>query len=144
MVVDFYQLSVSPIERVLPRICERLMKSGERLLIVAGAEQLGQLDALLWSYKPDSFLPHGTTGDPTPERQPILLGDTVEPVNSARNIALADGHWREDALRFERTFYFFDQQGVSEARDVWRGLNGREDVERRYWRQDNGKWVQGP
>jgi DNA polymerase-3 subunit chi len=144
LVVDFYQLSATPLERVLPRICERLLESGERLLIVAGTEQLDRLDQLLWTYKKESFLPHGQAKGIAPERQPILLAIEPHPVNEARNIALADGHWREEALGYERTFYFFDQEGVEEARQVWRQLGDRDGLERRYWRQDNGKWLQGP
>src|SRR5687767_2805955 len=105
MIVDFYQLSASPLERVLPRICERLLESGERLLIVAAAGQLDRLDSLLWAYKAESFLPHAKAGSASPERQPILLAAEPDPVNGARNIALVDGHWRDEALRFDRTFY---------------------------------------
>jgi DNA polymerase-3 subunit chi len=144
MIVDFYQLSASPIERVLPRICERLLENEERLLVVAAQDQIERLDALLWSYKADSFLPHGQASAPAPDRQPILLAVESEPLNEARNIALADGRWREEALHFERTFYFFDLDGVEGARGVWRNLNAREGLERRYWRQEGGKWVQGP
>jgi DNA polymerase III subunit chi len=144
MLVDFYQLSAMPLERVLPRICERLLESGERLLIVGSPEQVEQLDALLWAYKPDSFLPHGKASAAAPEGQPILLATEADTRNGARNLALADGRWRDEALRFDRTFYFFDQAGAEEARVVWRKLADNEGLERRYWRQDNGKWVQGP
>ena len=144
MVVDFYQLSASPLEKVLPRICERLLETHERLLIVAAPEQIDRLDALLWVYKPDSFLPHGKADAEAPDHQPILLAQKAEPLNGARNIALADGRWREEALEFQRTFYFFDMEGVEEARGVWRSLGDRQGLERRFWRQEKGKWVQGP
>ena len=144
MIVDFYQLTATPLERVLPRICERLLETRERLLIVAAPEQLDRLDQLLWTYKADSFLPHGKADADDPERQPILLAPEAHAGNEARNIALADGRWRDEALQFDRTFYFFDNGGAEEARQVWRQLGGREGLERRYWRQENGKWVQGP
>ena len=144
MIVDFYQLSATPLERVLPRICERLLETGERLLIVAAPEQLDRLDQLLWTYKADSFLPHAKADSDAPERQPILLAADANAANEARNIALADGQWREEALQFDRTFYFFDKEGAEAARQAWRQLGGRDGVERRYWRQENGKWVQGP
>ena len=144
MIVDFYQLSATPLERVLPRICERVLESGETLLVVAEPGQIDRLDALLWSYKADSFLPHGKAGEARADRQPVLLAADAIAANGARNIALADGQWREESLTFDRTFYFFDQQGVEEARSVWRSLGSKDGVERRYWRQHNGKWVQGP
>ena len=108
------------------------------------AEQLDRLDQLLWTYKADSFLPHAKGSAASPENQPILLAADPNAPNGAHNVALADGKWREESLQFDRTFYFFDTGGVEEARQVWRQLAGKEGLERRYWRQENGKWVQGP
>ena len=144
MLVDFYHLLSSPIERVLPRICERLLEGGERLLIVGDEALLGQLDEQLWTYSADSFLPHGRADRAGPEHQLILLSTTVAAANAAKNIALADGRWRDEALGFERAFYFFDTAHLDEARTAWRALKDG-PAERRYWKQDErGKWVQGP
>ena len=145
MLVDFYHLTASPIERVLPRICERLLQSGERLLIVAGGDVLRQLDEQLWSYAPDSFLAHGPSDGQRPELQPILLSADAAAANGAANIALADGVWRDEALGFARTFFFFDAGHLDGARASWRALKGRGEAELRYWKQDpDGRWVQGP
>jgi DNA polymerase-3 subunit chi len=142
MIVDFYHLGAAPLERVLPSICEKVLASGERLLVVAEAEQLARLDEQLWTYKPDSFLPHGIAGA---EDQPILLTAVPEAANGATCIALADGMWRETALGFARTFYFFDAGHLGEARAAWRALKAEDGAEARYWKQDEaGKWMQGP
>jgi DNA polymerase-3 subunit chi len=145
MLVDFYHLASTPLERVLPRICEKLIDEGQRLLVVAEEPLLGQLDEQLWTYAPASFLPHGRSGKPAAEKQQVLLSANVEPLNGAANIALADGIWREEALGFERTFYFFDNSHLDTARGAWRSLKGNAEATPRYWKQDeNGKWVQGP
>jgi DNA polymerase-3 subunit chi len=142
MIVDFYHLTASPLEQVLPRIAEKVFAGGERLLIVADPALLARLDEQLWSYSKDSFLPHGRERR---ESQPVLLSPEPEAANGATNIALADGRWREEALGFARTFYFFDNEARDGARDAWRTLKGRSEVEARYWKQDDrGKWVQGP
>jgi len=142
MIVDFYHLGASPLERVLPAICEKVLASGGRLLVVAEEERLPGLDEQLWAYAKDSFLPHGTA---RPDVQPILLSPEPAAANGATNVALADGRWREEALGFERCFYFFDAARLDEARGVWRALKTKPDVEPRYWKQDErGKWVQGP
>lgn len=140
MRVDFYHLTALPLERVLPRIAERLVGDGERLLIVADdAAALDRIDDLLWTYAADSFLPHGREG----AHQPVLLREDCEPTNGARNIALIDGRWREEALAFERAFHLFDEATVGAAREAWRSLTAREGVERRYWKQDEGgRWAQ--
>jgi DNA polymerase III subunit chi len=145
VLVDFYHLTAAPLERVLPRICERLLEQGQRLLVVAEAPLPAVLDGQLWSYAREAFLPHGMAGEPGADGQPILLSPTVEPLNDARNVALADGIWREEALSFERIFYFFDSERIDGARSTWTRLKEREGLERRYWKQsDTGKWVQGP
>ncbi len=142
MIVNFYHLTQSPLERVLPSICHSLLSAGERVLVVAGEGQLQTLDEQLWTYAPDSFLPHGRE---RAEAQPILLSAEPEPLNGARCIALVDGVWREEALGFERAYYFFDNGGLDTARGLWRTLKGRAEVEPRYWKQSEaGKWVQGP
>ncbi len=143
MLVDFYHLEASTLERVLPSICEKVLASGERLLLVAEEDQLGRFDELLWSYAPDSFIPHARRERPNPEQQPILLSETAEPLNEAANIALADGRWRDEALSFQRIFYLFDAGQVDPARRTWRALKAKADVEARYWKQDaRGKWMQ--
>ena len=145
MLVDFYHLTATPLERVLPRICERLVEDGQRLLVVGEPPLPAALDVQLWSYSRDAFLPHGLAGEPGAEAQPIRLSAAVEPVNDARNIALADGKWREEALGFDRVFYFFDSERIGDARSSWTNLKGRDELERRYWKQsDRGNWVQGP
>ena len=142
MIVNFYHLARSPLERVLPSICAGLLGEGERVLVVAGPAQLKRLDEQLWTFARDSFLPHGTDRADT---QPVLLATEAVPTNGARNIALADGVWREEALGFERAYYFFGNDGLDEARGLWRRLSDSEGIEPRYWKQDErGKWVTGP
>jgi DNA polymerase-3 subunit chi len=55
---------------------------------------------------------------------------------------IADGEWRDAALSFDRAFHLFDGSTVEQARLAWKLLSGREGVERRYWRQEGGRWVQ--
>lgn len=142
MIVDFYHLTRSPLEKVLPAVAEKVLAQGERLLIVAGEAQLSRLDEQLWTFAADSFLPHGQA---QPEDQPILLAADVQPANGATNVALADGAWRDEALGFARTFYFFDAGHLDSARAAWRALKARPEARARYWKQDErGKWVQGP
>lgn len=144
MQVDFYHLTRLPLERVLPRIAERVMANGDRLLIVAGdAPTRARLDQLLWSYADESFLVHGQAGGDQDARQPILIAEAPEAANGARNIALADGVWRDAALGFDRAFHFFDADRIVEARAAWKALADKEGVERRYWKQnESGKWEQ--
>ncbi len=146
MRIDFYHLTARPLEKVLPSICEKLVGNGERLLVVAGEQQVAGLDSSLWSYGPETFLPHATAGGERDGAQPILIAtDAAPPANGARNVALADGVWRDEALAFDRVFYFFDSAGIDQARASWRALKDKAGAERHYWKQDeNGRWAEGP
>ncbi|SEM61123.1 DNA polymerase III, chi subunit [Sphingomonas gellani] len=144
MQVDFYHLTVTPLARALPQIAEKVVASGARLLIVSGdAEQRTAIDRLLWSYTPDSFLPHAQIGACDDTVQLVLIAGDVNAANRARHIALIDGLWRDEALDFDRAFHFFDEEAIRAARGAWKGLGEREGVERRYWKQnDAGRWEQ--
>jgi len=145
MRIDFYHLTGTPLEKALPSICEKLVASGERLLIVTDSEQVEPLDRQLWSYAPESFLPHGRAGGAREADQPVLIAAQPSAANGARNIAIADGVWRDEALAFDRIFYFFDAAAIDTARTSWRSLAGREAAERHYWKQnEQGRWVEGP
>lgn len=144
MQVDFYHITVQPLDRVLPRIAERVVEGGGRLLIVVGEDvRRAQLDRLLWEYAPESFLAHAQLGTGDDSCQPVLIASEVNAANAARNIALVDGEWRDDALDFDRAFHFFDEDRIRDARAAWKTLASREHVERRYWKQnDVGLWEQ--
>lgn len=145
MRVDFYQLSRDPAELVLPLIARNTMKAGERLLVVSGnADQLGVISRELWGRVADSFLAHGFSGGDHDARQPILLSEDMAPGNGAKYVAIADGVWRDAEAGFERTFYIFDDETLQPARECWVMLGKRGGVERRFWKQQGGKWVEGP
>ncbi|WP_267432668.1 DNA polymerase III subunit chi [Sphingomonas sp. GM_Shp_1] len=144
MQVDFYHLTIAPLDRLLPVIAERVMAGGNRLLIVSGdADQRAALDRQLWMIPPDGFLPHAQAGEGDDAAQPVLIAPDTKATNGARHVALADGVWRDEALDFDRAFHFFDGDRIGEARTAWRTLADREGVERRYWKQnDQGRWEQ--
>lgn len=142
MQVDFYHLTAMPLERALPRIAEKVVASGARLLIVhADPARRAAIDRLLWAYAPEAFVPHALAGGADDARQPVLIAADTAAANGARHVALIDGEWRDEALAFDRAFHFFDGENVEAARAAWRALSGRDGVERRYWRQDeSGRW----
>ena len=144
MRVDFYQLGGAPIDAVLASIATRLLAEDGRLLVMAEDEAwLARLDRQLWDQGAASFLPHGIAGGADDARQPILLSTTPDTPNLARNLAIADGVWREAALGFDRAFYLFDAATLDAARLAWKLLAGREGVDRHYWAQDeSGRWAE--
>ena len=142
MQLDFWQLSRDPVERVVALIAERTRGAGEKLLVVSeNEEQRAAVSRALWESRPEAFLANGEADAPHADRQPILLSPRCEADNGARYVAIADGVWREGAEGFERAFLLFDEAGTPAARAVWRQFDGREDVQRSYYAQEDGKWV---
>ncbi|MEO1918979.1 MAG: DNA polymerase III subunit chi, partial [Paracoccaceae bacterium] len=81
--VLFYHLTQTPLERTLPELLEKSLQRGWRVLVKGGdADRLAFLDGVLWTYRDDSFLPHGVAGEGA-EHQPIYLTvDDDEPNNA--------------------------------------------------------------
>ena len=143
MQVDFYQLAGTAPEQVIASIAEKVLAGEGRLLIVADQEPfLARLDRLLWDLDATSFLPHALAGGPDDARQPILLSTSPDAPNNARNMLIADGQWHDAALSYDRSFYLFDSATLDGARLAWKLLAGRDNVERRYWAQIDGRWKQ--
>jgi DNA polymerase III subunit chi len=141
MKVDFWQLSSDPAEKVCALIAGRVLGNGERLLVVSEApEQRAAISRALWKAGPDSFLANGEADAPGADRQPVLLSATQEAANGASHVVYADGKWRGEA-GFARAFLLFAQDTIDEARATWRALDGRDDLERAFYRQEDGKWI---
>jgi DNA polymerase-3 subunit chi len=141
--VDFYQLGAIAHEDVIAAVAGRLLGDKQRLLVVVGDDGLlARLDRQLWDQGDTSFLPHGIAGRSDDARQPILLSASDDAPNLARNILIADGEWRDAALGFDRAFYLFDGDTLEGARLAWKLLAGRDGVERHYWANEDGRWVE--
>ncbi|AWW75299.1 DNA polymerase III subunit chi [Erythrobacter sp. KY5] len=140
MKVDFWQLSRDPVDKVVALIAQRVLDSGERLLVVSKhAEQREAISRTLWKAGPESFLANGEASAAGADRQPILLAEACEPANAASHVIFADGQYREPT-GFERAFLLFDDQTVQAARETWKSLDGTDGLERAFFRQDRGKW----
>ena len=142
MQIDFWQYSQGPIERIVTLIAERVVAAGDRLLVVDGdADRRASVGKALWEAKPEQFLANGEADAPHAARQPVLLSGDCEPVNGAKVAVLADGAWRDPGTAFDRVILLFGEDGAEPARAVWRQYDGREDVTRGYFAQEDGKWV---
>lgn len=62
------------------RLVERIRGTGHRIYIQApDRDQARHLDRLLWTFKQQSFLPHGLANDSDRELTPILIGFDGDP-----------------------------------------------------------------
>ena len=141
----FYHLQRHPLERVLPALVEKSLERGWRVVVQAASEErIEALDAHLWIFRDDSFLPHGTWREAEAAEQPVLL--TVHdgnPYRAAVRFLLDGAPVPADAGDYERIVLLIDgndPDAVAAARERW--SEGRaKGFEVTYWQADeNGRW----
>lgn len=78
--VDFYILAERASDDrfgLACRLAEKAWKQGRRVLLhTASADEAQHLDRLLWSYREQSFIPHGRLGEADPALNPVLITQT--------------------------------------------------------------------
>lgn len=142
--VLFYHLQNRPVERVLPELLEKSYARGWRVVVQSSDDRVEMLDAFLWTYKDDGFLPHGTDRDGSGADQPILLTSQDHNPNAATVRFLIDGAaLPEDAASYQRIVLLFDGEdadAVAVARERWTAAKAQ-GLEATYWQPDeNGRW----
>lgn len=142
----FYHLQRQPVERVLPALLEKSYERGWKVIVQASTEErVDALDAHLWTYKDDGFLPHGTARDAEAPLQPILLMTGEHNPNGASVRFLIEGApVPTDADAYERIVLIFDgedEDAVAAARTYW-GEAKAKGFGVTYWQPDEqGRWV---
>ena len=142
----FYHLERRTLDEVLPTLLELSLKRGWRAAVQAASEErVEAIDTLLWTYREESFLPHGTARDGRASSQPVYLTAGDDNPNAAQVRFLVDGAILADASPYLRVAYVFDgrdQAAVARAREVWQEAKARGDAVS-YWQQDvDGRWQQ--
>jgi DNA polymerase-3 subunit chi len=142
----FYHLLRKPLEKALPELLEKSYERGWRVVVQAASEErVDALDAHLWTYRDDSFLPHGTAREGEAAAQPILITSGDHNPNGATVRFLIDGvALPADAASYERLVLLFDgedEEAVAVARLRW-GEAKAQGFAVTYWQPDEqGRWV---
>ncbi len=144
--VSFYHLQAQPLEQALPKLLAKVFERGLTALIrVREADMADYLNNLLWTYRPDSFLPHGTDEDKSPEEQPILISNSMDQnLNDASVLVLLQDADASDLENYDRCLYMFDgndQSSLSLARARWKTFKDQ-GCTVTYWQQTDTGWQQ--
>lgn len=142
--VLFYHLERQPLERVLPTLLEKTLERGWRAVIQAASEErIEALSTALWTYRDDSFLPHGAGRDGNAALQPVWLTAETDNPNGANIRFLVDGSDTDDISGYDRAVYLFDGHdgdAVARAREQWKAARAK-GYEVTYWQQaQTGRW----
>ena len=141
----FYQLQGQTLERVLPPLLQKSLERGWRVAVKAASEErVEALDAHLWTWRDDVFLPHGTWRDDQPEAQPVLLTVSDDNPNGATVRFLLEGAAAPaDVSIYQRLVVLFDgedQDALAAARQHFSAARSA-GLTVTYWLADeNGRW----
>ncbi|HEY2754619.1 MAG TPA: DNA polymerase III subunit chi [Pseudolabrys sp.] len=142
----FYHLQGQKLEGVVPTLLEKSLERGWRVVVQGSSEErIDALDAHLWIYRDDGFLPHGTWREQEAAAQPVLLTVNDGNPNAATVRFLVDGAaLPADAEGYQRIVLIFngdDDDAVAAARVHWTEAKAK-GFEATYWQpDDNGRWV---
>ncbi|WP_137135206.1 DNA polymerase III subunit chi [Rhizobium sp. FKY42] len=143
--VLFYHLTESKLEDALPALLEKSVERGWRVIVqTVGRDRVDMLDQHLWTFREDSFLPHGADGDTFERDQPVLLTESSANGNAASVRFIVDGAQPPELDPYERVVFMFDGYDNAQlegAREQWKSLKARGHA-LTYWQQSpEGRWV---
>jgi DNA polymerase-3 subunit chi len=136
----FYHIEQGSVDAAIAPLIEKCLERKWRVLVVGKEETVTRLDRSLWTWRDESFMPHGRARADA-EKHPVLLSTEPAPVNGARVAILLDGG-DADAALFERVMVVFDggdDEARAKARQQYKtALDG--GVAARYFQQERGGW----
>ena len=141
----FYHLLDISVENVLPPLLEKSLERGWRVVVQSTSlERTEALDAHLWTYREDSFLPHATWQSADVEDQPIVLSmEDGNPNRANVRFLIDNAALPVDPASYERMVLLFngdDQDALNAARAIWTDCKSR-GFDVTYWQADElGRW----
>lgn len=140
----FYHLTETKMEDALPPLLEKSIERRWRVAVQTVSEERSAfLDDHLWTFRAESFLPHGREVALHAETQPILITSGSGNANAATVRFMVDGAEPPDLDGYERVVFMFDGYDETQlglARSQWKKLKG-EGHALSYWQQNrDGRW----
>jgi DNA polymerase-3 subunit chi len=143
--VLFYHLQDMTLENVLPPLLEKSIERGWRVVVQSTSEERADaLDAHLWTYRDDSFLPHATwrVGD-APEQPIVLITGEGNPNGATVRFLVDNAALPADSEAYQRLVLVFngdDGDALAAARSAWTDCKSR-GFDVTYWQADErGRW----
>lgn len=142
--IGFYHLLTLPLEKALPRLLDKARAAGLKAVVMAGSpERVEALNEILWTFEPESWLPHGSAPDGEAELQPIWLTATEENPNNATILVTCDGAETRNVEAFDRCLDLFDgndPDAVQAARERWKTWKAAGHQLIYYQQTERGGW----
>ena len=127
-------------------LIEKLFKEKNRILVFCkDLETVEVIDAFLWAYKEDGYVPHSIATKEKSSVCPILITSDIHKeydhnvLLALSGVLIEEKDWR----KFSRAYYFFDDQENKEkanAREMWKSFSSL-NIVCKYWINKANKWV---
>lgn len=140
----FYHLEASTLEGVLPGLLEKTLEKGWRALVKLPQEKLAEMDAFLWTFRDDAFLPHGRDDEPMETLHPILLSATKDSAEGFDAVFLIDGAELSDMAGVSRAMVMINgrsQEDITRERGRWKALKDAGQSLSYYQQDERGRWA---
>lgn len=140
--IRFYHMEHSTLESALPALLNKAVAQGNIVVQSTSKQNVEALNTHLWTYKPESFLPHGSQKDGNAEKQPIWLTDKEENPNEANILILTHGATNENLKDYKLCCEMLngnDPEAVTAARERWKAYK-EEGYAITYWQQGQQGW----
>ena len=127
--VLFYHLQNMSLESVLPPLLEKSLERGWRVVVQSTSQERTEaLDAHLWTYSDDSFLPHATwrAGD-APISRSFFRSRRAIRIGANVRFLIDNAALPADCDSYERVVLVFngdDADALAAARESWTDLQG--------------------
>jgi DNA polymerase-3 subunit chi len=125
MKVNFYLLKqdTEQARRLLAcRLAEQQARQGQRICILTDSPDAAQqMDQLLWSHSPESFLPHALAGDATAASVAVVIGQGTEaPAGTTCILNLgSEAPLNQPTLAAIAEFVLNDDEAKARSRERW-------------------------
>ena len=122
--VIFVETSARRMEMRACEIAEENYVQGKRVqIVVVDQQQAERLDDLLWTFKPDSFVPHSLwAGSPDIPEEPVVITTGDEALNGMDSLLMM-GYSEVDLVRqFSHVFHLVvtdNQERLDNSRRYW-------------------------
>ena len=133
----FYHIEHTSLDAAIAPLIEKCLDRKWRVVVVGHDDTLERLNKTLWSFREDSFLPHGRARTDA-DKHPVLLSTEAVATNGAKVALLLDGSDVADAS-FERGRVVFDggdETARAKARQQYKAAT--DGGAARYFQQERG------
>jgi DNA polymerase-3 subunit chi len=143
--IRFYHLNTRSLDQALPEIVQKALSIGHKIIIrAADDKEVERLSDILWTFRADSFIPHGSKKDGHPEHQPVWLCADNDNANAANVLIVTGGNHIDTPQDYSLLCDMFDGRNEDMVIAARKRFKAYKDSGHTltYWQQTDKGWEQ--